>query len=156
MQLELPPFSQFIPSLLMLLTVLWVAAWGWSVLLLITRANGVRGLSIWLWVALLVFAPMVSALVFLIGGAPISARARRAAVVAAATAVVVTVAVVALQQISIMDCRVVRRSQVCEMEPRSDVLPVAVGMSAAIGAGAFMMRRRPSTPTPQPLATAST
>ncbi len=156
MQLELPPFSQFTPSLLVLLTVLWVAAWGWSVLLLITRSNGVRGLSLWLWVVLLVFAPMVSAPVFLIGGAPISAQARRAAVIAAATGVVITVTVVAMQQIGIMDCRVVHRTQVCEMEPRSDVLPVAVGMAAAIGAGAFMMRRRHSTPMPQPLATAPT
>ena len=155
MQLQLPPFSQFVPSLLLLLTVGWVVAWVWSVGLLATRSENVRGLPVWLWAVLLVLAP-VTAAVFLLVGAPVSRRARKGAAVAAMTAVLVTVGVVAIQQIGILDCRVARRdplTEVCEMAPRSTTLPVALGVLAAIVVGAFVVRRRHPAGAPQPLAT---
>ena len=72
------------------------------------------------------------------------------------TAVVVTVAVVAIQQIGIMDCRVARKDRltgVCEMAPRSTTLPVVLGLLAALLVVAFAMRRRHPARSPQPLAT---
>jgi hypothetical protein len=152
-QLELPPFSQFSPSLLLVLTLVWTAAWGWSLGLLATGSGGVRRLPVWLWTVLLVIAPVVTAPVFLLIGAPISSRARRAAVIAVMTAVVVTVVAVAIQQIGILDCRIAHRSQVCEMEPRSVLLPVGLGFLAAIVVGTFLVRPRRPAGTPQPLAT---
>jgi hypothetical protein len=158
MQLELPPFSQFEPSLLLLLVFGWTAAWIWSVSLLATGSHGVRRLPAWLWAVLLVLVPVVTAPVFLLIGAPVnSSRARRWGAIAAMTAVVVTVAVVAIQQIGIMDCRVApkdRLTQVCTMATRSATLPVLLGLSAAIVvvAFAFAMRGSPAR-SPQPLAT---
>ena len=151
MQLELPPFSQFSPSLLMLLALGFAAAWAWSLGLLATGSGGVRLLPIWLWGALLLVAPVVSVPVFLlIGSPPDSAHARRAAALAAITALVVTAAVVAIQQIGIWDCRIVHRTGVCEMEPRSTMLPVALGILAAIVVGTLVVRRpRPARTTPQ-------
>jgi hypothetical protein len=153
MQLELPPFSQFSPSLLMLLALGFAAAWGWSLGLLATGSGGVRLLPVWLWAVLLLVAPVVSVPVFLLTGAPpMSPEARRAAVLAAIAALVVTVAVVAIQQIGILDCRVVHKSQVCVMEPRSASLPVLFGVIAAIAVGTLVVRRRHPAPTPPPLA----
>jgi hypothetical protein len=157
MQLELPPFSQFSPALLLLLALGWTAAWGCSLWLLATRSGGVRRLPVWLWAVLLVIAPIVTAPVFLlIGAPPISSRARRAAVIAVMAAVVITVVVVAIQQIGSLDCRIAPRdplTQVCEMEPRSVALPVGSGVLAAIIVGTFVVRRRRPARTPQPLAT---
>ena len=150
MQLELPPFSQFSPSLFLLLALGFAAAWAWSLGLLATGSGGVRLLPVWLWGVLLLVAPVVSVPVFLlIGSPPNSAHARRAAALASITALVVTVAVVAIQQIGIMDCRIVHRTGVCEMEPRSTMLPVALGILAAIVVGTFVARRHhPQTPPP--------
>jgi hypothetical protein len=148
-QLELPPFSQFSPSLLLLLAVGLFAAWVWSFGLLMAGSSEVRRLPVWLWAVFLVVAPFVSGPLFLLFGAP--ARARRAAAVAVASAVVVTVGVIAIQQIGIWDCRTVRGSGVCEMEPRSVLLPVAVGVWAGIVAAVLVGWRRRATPTPQPL-----
>ncbi len=157
MQLELPPFSQFEPSLLLLLVVGWVAAWIWSVWLLATESEGVRFLPVWLWAVFLVLVPVVTAPVFLLIGAPLSSsRARRWAGIAAMTAVVVTVAVVGIQQIGILDCQVAAEdplTRVCWMEPRSATLPVVLGLLAAIVVAAFEMRRRHTAGSPQALAT---
>ncbi len=157
MQLELPPFSQFVPSLLLLLTLGLAAAWIWSVWLLATGSDDVRFLSVWLWPVFLVLVPIVTPLVFLLIGAPVtSSRARHWAAIAAMTAVVVTVAVVAIQQIGILDCRVARRdplTEVCEMAPRSTTLPVVLGLLAAMLVVAFAMRRGHPVQSPQPLAT---
>jgi hypothetical protein len=157
MQLQLPPFSQFVPSLLLLLVLGWTAAWIWSVWLLATGSEGVRRLPVWLWAVFLVLVPVVTAPVFLLIGAPVnSSRARRWGAIAAMTAVVVTVAVVGIQQIGILDCRVApkdRLTEVCTMAPRSATLPVLVGLSAAIVVVAFAMRRRHPARSPQPLAT---
>jgi hypothetical protein len=157
MQLELPPFSQFEPSLLLLLVVGWVAAWIWSVWLLATEPEGVRFLPVWLWAVFLVLVPVVTAPVFLLIGAPLSSSGVRLwAAIAATTAVVVTVAVVGIQQIGIMDCRVAKEDRltgVCEMAPRSTTLPVVLGLSAAILVVAFAMRRRHPAGSQQALAT---
>jgi hypothetical protein len=112
---------------------------------------------VWLWAVFLVLVPVVAAPVFLLIGAPvISSRARRWAAIAAMTAVAVTVAVVAIQQIGILDCRVTpkdRLTRVCEMAPRSTTLPVVLGLLAAIVVIAFAMRERHPARSPQPLAT---
>lgn len=156
MQLELPPFSQFVPSLLLLLTLGWTAAWVWSVWLLATRSEDVVGPPVRLWAVLLVLAPVVTAPVFLLVGAPISTRTRRGAVYAAVTAVAVTVGVVAIQQIGIWDCRSVRKdplTEVCEMAPRSTTLPLALAVLSAIIVAALVIRRRNPAGAPQPLTT---
>jgi hypothetical protein len=153
MQLELPPFSQFSPSLLMLLALGFAAAWGWSLGLLATASGGVRLLPVWLWAVLLLVAPVVSVPVFLlIGSPPTSSRARLAAAVAAITALIVTAAVVGIQQIGILDCQIAHKTRVCEMEPRSAMLPVALGVLAAIVVGTFVVRRPGPARTPPPLA----
>jgi hypothetical protein len=153
MQLELPPFSQFSPSLLILFALGFAAAWGWSLGLLATGAGGVRVLPTWLWAVLLLVAPVVSVPVFLlIGSPPTSARTGRAVCLAAITALVVTVAVVAIQQIGIWDCRIAHRTRVCEMEPRSAMLPVVFGVLAAIVVGTFVVRRGHPERSPSPLA----
>jgi hypothetical protein len=154
-QIELPPFSQFWPSLLLLLTLGLTAAWGWSLWLLVTGWGRVRGLPAWLWAVLLIVVPIVTAPLFLLVGAPISSRARRAAAVAAAAALVVTVGVVAIQQIGIMDCRVAhdRLTEVCVMEPRSDALPIVLGVLAAIIIGILVQRPWRTPRMPKPLAT---
>jgi hypothetical protein len=157
MQLELPPFSQFEPSLLLLLVFGWAATWIWSVWLLATGWDDVRFLPVWLWAVFLVLVHVETAPMFLLIGAPVSSsRARRGAAIAAMTAVVVTVAVVAIQQIGIMDCRVApkdRLTEVCEMAPRSATLPVVLGLLAAMLVVAFAMRRRHPARSPQALAT---
>ncbi len=78
-QLQLPPFSQFEPALLLVLTLVGAAAWGWSLFLLATAPANVKRLPVWLWAVVLVFVPFVAAPIFLLVGAPISSRARRAA-----------------------------------------------------------------------------
>ena len=86
----MPPFSQFVPSLLLLLVLGWTAAWIWSVWLLATGWDEVRRLPVWVWAVFLVLVPVVTAPVFLLIGAPVtSSRARRWAGIAAMTAVVV-------------------------------------------------------------------
>jgi hypothetical protein len=156
MQLELPPFSQFVPSILMLLVIGWTTAWVWAVWLLATGSKSVRYLPVWLWAALLVLAPIVAAPAFLLIGAPLtSSRARREAAIAAVTAVVVTVTVVAIQQVGIWDCRIAREdplTEVCEMAPRSTMLPVVLGVAAAIAVGVVLSLRRRHARTPQVLA----
>ncbi len=62
------------------------------------------------------------------------------------TAVIVTAAVVAIQQIGILDCRTAPDglTEVCEMAPRSTMVPVAAGILTAIAVGGFVvLRRRP-------------
>jgi len=156
MQLELPPLSQFLPSVWLLFTLGFVAAWGWSVWLLATGRSGVRLLPVWFWAVLLVIAPIVSVPLFLVFGASLSSSpSRRAAAIGAIAALVATVAVVAIQQIGIWDCRVASEdplTRVCEMEPRSILLPVAFGILSAIAVGILVMRRQRPTPPPQPLA----
>jgi hypothetical protein len=153
-QLELPPFSQFSSSLVLLLAVGLTAAWAWSLWLLVTGWGRLRGLPAWLWAVLLIFAPTVSTPAFLVIGAPTdSSRARRAAAIAALAGVVVTVVVVAIQQIGIMDCRGGVRGGVCEMEPRSDSLPVVLGVLAAVIVGILVRRPWYTARRPEFLAT---
>jgi hypothetical protein len=141
-QLELPPFSQFTPSVLLLLGVGAVAAWGWSLGLLAGTPERARFLPVWLWAVLLVIVPGMSVPVFLlIGSPPIPRRTWRAIAMAVAAALVVTIGVVAIQQIGIMDCRVVRHTGVCEMEPRSTWLPIGLGIAAAIFVGTLALVR---------------
>ena len=155
MQLQLPPFSRFEPALLLLLVLGVTAAWGWSFWLLATAPDGVRRLPVWLWAALLVIAPVITVPMFLlIGPSPISSRVRRAAAIAAMAAIIVTVVVVAIQQIGILDCRIAPGdplTEVCEMEPRSTMLPVGSGVLAAIVVGTFVVRRRRPKRSPEPL-----
>jgi hypothetical protein len=107
-----------------------------------------RFLPAWLWGILLVLLPFVIVPVFLIAGSPpISRRTWRAVAVAVGAAIVVTVGVVAIQQIGIMDCWVIKRTGVCVMEPRSTLLPVACGVAAALSTGTLaLVRRRRSAP----------
>ena len=146
-QLEPPPFSQFEPALLLLLTLVGSVAWGWSLFLLATASANVKRLPVWLWAVLLVIVPFVTTPVFLLVGAPISSKARRAVVVLAAAAVLVTTVVVAIQQIGIFHCWTTADglTEMCEMEPRSTMVPVAAGILAAIavGGGFALLRRRP-------------
>ena len=144
-QLQLPPFSQFEPALLLVLTLVGAAAWGWSLFLLATAPADVKRLPVWLWAVLLVFVPFVAAPMFLLVGAPISSRARRAVAISAVTSVIVTTVVVAIQQIGILDCRTAPDglTGVCEMAPRSTMVPVAAGILTAIAVGGFVVLRRP-------------
>ncbi len=145
-QLQLPPFSQFEPPMLLVLTLVGAAGWGWSLYLLATAPANVKRLPVWLWAVLLVLVPVVTTPMFLLVGAPISSRARRVVAVSAVTAVLVTTVVVAIQQIGILDCRTAADglTGVCEMEPRSTMLPVAAGILGAIVVGGFaLLRRRP-------------
>ena len=66
MQLQLPPFSQFEPALLVVLTIVGAAAWGWSLFLLATAPANVKRLPVWLWAVLLVLVPFVTAPLFLL------------------------------------------------------------------------------------------
>ena len=67
---------------------------------------------------------------------------------AAAIAVVAAVVVVAIQQIGIMDCRIADhgRTRVCEMEPRSMLLPLMVAAAAFVGTIPFLRERRSTGP----------
>jgi hypothetical protein len=155
-QLELPPFSRFDPALIVLVGFIGAAVWGWSVFVLATKPGSVRRLPVWVWAILLVIVPFVAAPTFLLIGAPkASSRARRAIAISAIAAVVVTTGAVAIQQIGIVDCRIApdRLTQVCEMEPRSTLLPVAIGVVAAIGIAAFILRPRRPSGRPEPLPT---
>ena len=142
MQLELPPFSQFSPTLLSLLVLGWAIGWAWSLFVCAARSDEVKHLPAWAWALMLLIAPVTVPL-FLAVGAPISQRGGRAIGVAAVAAVVVAVGVVALQQIGIMDCRVVDHglTRVCEREPRSTLLPLALAIAAAALAGGAVMGR---------------
>jgi hypothetical protein len=152
-QLELPPFNQFTPSLYLLLAIAGVAAWGWSLGLLAAAPARTRFLPAWVWGILLVLLPFVTVPVFLVAGGPsISRPTWRAIAMAVAAAILVTIGVVAVQQIGILDCRVVRHSRVCEMEPRSLSLPIALGIGAAVSAGTLALARRPR---PRPAASAT-
>jgi hypothetical protein len=146
-QLELPPWSQFQPLLLQLVVYGWIAAWVWSLWLDATRADEVKGLPAWAWALVLVLMPLTVPL-FLALGAPISTRALGKVVLAAAIAVIAGVAVVAIQQIGIMDCQIVDhgRTRVCTMEPRSMLLPLVIAAIAFIGAIPFLRERRPAAP----------
>jgi len=68
--------------------------------------------------------------------------------VAAAIAVVAAVVVVAIQQIGIMDCRIADhgRTRVCEMEPRSMLLPLVIAAAVFDGAIPFLRERRSAAP----------
>lgn len=157
MQLELPPFSAFVPPLLLMMVLGGTAAWGWSLGLLAMEPDGTRLLPAWLWTVLLVIAPIATVPVFLVIGAPpISSRVWRAVAAAATVAVIVTGLVVATQQIGILDCRTVARdpmTEVCEREPRSEVLPVGLGVVAAFVVGTLVGRRRGPGRAAQPSAT---
>jgi hypothetical protein len=158
-QLELPPFSQFSPSLMLWLTFGLTAAWAWSLWLLITGWDRLRGLPAWQWAVALIVAPIVSAPAFLVFGAPAdSSRVRRVAATALLAGVVVTEVVVAIQQIGITDCQVVRVAHhgatgVCWMEARSDSLPVLLGILAAVIVGILVLRPWHTARSPEPLAT---
>jgi hypothetical protein len=155
MQLELPAFSQFSPSLLLLLAFGVVAAWGWSLGLLASAPRSLRLLPAWAWAIALVVAPIVAVPLFLLFGVPpLSRRTWVAIEIAVVAAIATTVAVVAIEQIGIVDCRVVHASQVCEMEPRSALLPVGLGIAAAIFVGTIALERRhPDDRRLAPLAT---
>jgi hypothetical protein len=146
-QLELPPWSQFQPMLIELVVYGWIAAWVWSLWLDATRADKVKGLPAWAWALILVIVPLAVP-VFLAVGAPISARAVGKVVLAAAIAVIAGVVVVAIQQIGILDCRIVDhgRTRVCTMEPRSMLLPLVISAIAFVGAIPFLRERRSAAP----------
>ncbi len=147
MQLELPPWSQFQPMLLELVVYGWIAAWVWSLWLDATRSHEVKGLPAWAWALILVIAPLTAPL-FLALGAPISPRTLRKVALAAAIAVVAAVVVVAIQQIGIMDCRIADhgRTRVCEMEPRSMLLPLVIAAAVFVGSIPFLRQRRSAAP----------
>lgn len=156
MQLALPPFSQFQPALFLLLELGLTATFGCSLWLLLTTApDRIRRLPYWLWLVLIVIVPVVAPAMFLLFGAPSSsARLRRAVALAAIGAVVVTVTVVAIQQIGIWNCRLAPGdplTRVCELEPRSELVPVVSGVLAAILVGTATRRRRPGR-SPHPAA----
>ena len=145
MQLELPPFSHFTPSLLVFTTLLLAAAWGWSIWLLATRISEVRVLPAWAWVLLLILVPLPTTVVFLLVGAPpITSQAWRTAGLAVVVGLLVVVGVVAVQQIGIMDCRTVHRTEVCSMASRSYMVPVWIAaLAMAVVVGLRSWRRRP-------------
>jgi hypothetical protein len=151
----MPPFSAFAASLMMLAVLGGTAAWGWSLGLLATDPAAVRGLPVWLWTVLLVVAPAIAVPVVLLIAAPrISPRVRRAVGVSVAVAVVVTTGVTAVQQIGVWDCRIVEgRAGVCAGAARSEVVPVGLGVLAAVVSGALVGRRPDSGRMPQPRAT---